>query len=68
MSGLLASLMISTPAWRSIDPLPVMGLSGGGGPDHEDDDEDGDSDMMDARAARLFGANKGMSSEIEGIG
>jgi len=43
-------------------------LSGGGGPDHEDDDEDGDSDMMDARAARLFGANKGMSSEIEGIG
>ncbi|MDO9002015.1 MAG: cadherin-like domain-containing protein, partial [Aquabacterium sp.] len=70
MSGLLASLMISTPAWRSIDPLPVMGLGEGKGPDDDDDgDEQGDDPSgMDARAARLFGANKFRSREIEGIG
>ena len=70
MSGLLASLMISTPAWRSIDPLPVMGLGGGPGPDDEDE-RDGHADDpngMDARAARLFGANKVGDRELEGIG
>ncbi|MBC7701952.1 MAG: hypothetical protein H7225_16330 [Massilia sp.] len=70
MSGLLASLMISTPAWRSIDPLPVMGLGGGRGPDDEEDgDEHGDDPTgMDARAARLFGDNKAGNRELEGIG
>ncbi|MDI1258673.1 Ig-like domain-containing protein [Aquabacterium sp.] len=70
MSGLLASLMISTPAWRSIDPLPVMGLGGGPGPDDEDESDDhaDDPNGMDARAARLFGANKVDGRELEGIG
>ncbi|MGH6649418.1 MAG: hypothetical protein ACREB4_20980, partial [Aquabacterium sp.] len=67
MSGLLASLMISTPAWRSIDPLPVMGL--GDGPDGDGDDEHGDDpDGMDARAAHLFGAGLNRNRELEGIG
>jgi hypothetical protein len=68
MSGLLASLMISTPAWRSIDPLPVMGLGDGRGPDDEDDEHGGDPNGMDARAARLFGGNKAGQRELEGIG
>ncbi|WP_230182822.1 Ig-like domain-containing protein [Aquabacterium sp. CECT 9606] len=68
MSGLLASLMISTPAWRSIDPLPVMGLGDGRGPDDEDDEHGDDPNGMDARAARLFGGNKAGQRELEGIG
>ncbi|MBA4108372.1 MAG: hypothetical protein C0487_02105, partial [Leptothrix sp. (in: Bacteria)] len=74
MSGLLASLMISTPAWRSIDPLPVMGLSNG--PDG--DDEEADDPLapqgeghMDEKAAGLFGAKAStmtMARDLERIG
>ena len=71
MSGLLASLMISTPAWRSIDPLPVMGLGEGpAGEDDEDGDGDGleDPSGMDARADRLFGGHQTTDRQLEGIG
>ncbi|MBC7701909.1 Ig-like domain-containing protein, partial [Aquabacterium sp.] len=74
MSGLLASLMISTPAWRSIDPLPVMGLSNG--PEGDDDDA-GDplapeaEGHMDEKAAGLFSAKAPtmtMARNLESIG
>jgi hypothetical protein len=73
VSGLLASLMISTPAWRSIDPLPVMGLAGGGPDDEDAEDEDAavpeGQARMDEKAAGLFGANpEVMSRELERIG
>ena len=72
MSGLLASLMISTPAWRSIDPLPVMGLSNG----PEGDDEEPDDPLapqgeghMDEKAAGLFSAQApSMPRDLERIG
>jgi hypothetical protein len=35
---LLASLMSSLPAWRFVDPLPVLARLGGG-----EDEEDGES-------------------------
>ncbi|MDI1258675.1 DUF4347 domain-containing protein [Aquabacterium sp.] len=72
MSGLLASLMISTPAWRSIDPLPVMGLSNG----PEGDDEEENDPLapqgerhMDEKAAGLFSAQApSMPRDLERIG
>ncbi|MGH6647647.1 cadherin domain-containing protein, partial [Aquabacterium sp.] len=71
MSGLLASLMISTPAWRSLDPLPVMGL--GEDRDAEDEFEGGDSSPdgerhMDEKAAGLFGARRPVRHTAENIG
>lgn len=73
MSGLLASLMISTPAWRSIDPLPVMGLSNGPDGDGEEADDplapQGEH-QMDEKAAGLFGsqAPSMVSRDLERIG
>ncbi|CAH0353696.1 hypothetical protein AQB9606_03443 [Aquabacterium sp. CECT 9606] len=73
MSGLLASLMISTPAWRSIDPLPVMGLSNG--PDGDDEEADDPlaphgEHQMDEKAAGLFGAQAPsmMARDLDRIG
>ena len=40
-SGLLASMAISAPVWRGIDPLPVLG---GGKAREEGQPEDGDAD------------------------
>ncbi|MES2090261.1 MAG: tandem-95 repeat protein, partial [Pseudomonadota bacterium] len=64
VSGLIASLMISTPAWRSLDPLPVLGVSDEGDLDedeYEDDfEDDDDSDLtdderqMDDKADQMF--------------
>jgi hypothetical protein len=72
MSGLLASLMISTPAWRSLDPLPVMGLSGGSDSDEERDDDDSPGPegqaYMDEKAAGLFDGKPLESRELESIG
>jgi hypothetical protein len=39
VSGLLASPMISTPAWRSLDPLPVMGLDDKPAGEGEEDED-----------------------------
>ncbi|WP_374590204.1 DUF4347 domain-containing protein [Aquabacterium sp.] len=37
LSGLVTGLMASTPAWRSLDPLPILG----GTADESDDDDQG---------------------------
>jgi hypothetical protein len=48
ISGLLGSLLASTPAWRHIDPLPVLGRD-----DDEDKDKWLDPDDRDADANEL---------------
>jgi hypothetical protein len=47
ISGLLGSLLASTPAWRHIDPLPVLGR------DEEDEDKWLDPNDRDADANEL---------------
>lgn len=49
ITGLMTGLMASTPVWRTLDPLPVLGKSGegpdegaGNGPDEDDDGFAGD--------------------------
>jgi hypothetical protein len=50
--GLLATLLIGAPAWRAIDPLPVVG---GNGPAEDDEaDSPADDDGADARGELLF--------------
>jgi hypothetical protein len=72
MSGLLASLMISTPAWRSLDPLPVMGLSDDRDPENEFDDDDSTPHgqrHMDEKAAGLFAVKVlPVAQSLENIG
>ncbi|MEI7970863.1 MAG: cadherin-like domain-containing protein, partial [Betaproteobacteria bacterium] len=46
---LLSSLMASLPAWRLIDPLPILGRSG-----DEDEGGDGDGDGPEDPLERLF--------------
>jgi hypothetical protein len=43
-AGLLTSLLASTPAWRNLDPLPVLGA--------DDDDDKKDDDDADEEASR----------------
>jgi hypothetical protein len=40
-AGLIASLLASSPAWRHVDPLPVLGRS------DEEDEEEGPVDQKD---------------------
>jgi hypothetical protein len=42
--GLLASLLVSAPAWRHLDPLPVLGRRDGRGREHVRWDEGEDAD------------------------
>jgi hypothetical protein len=71
ISGLLTSLAISTPAWRAIDPLPVLG-SDGPATDDDSDDTAGPSTQpgneLEGRAARLFDDKPGASHSMESIG
>lgn len=46
---LLTSLLISTPVWRQLDPLPVFNSADG---DAGDDDADGDSALPERDATR----------------
>jgi hypothetical protein len=47
---LLASLLSSMPAWRAIDPLPVLA-------NFRDDDDDADDESLDS-LVKKGGANK----------
>jgi hypothetical protein len=63
---LLTSLLISTPVWRQLDPLPVFNSADG---DAGDDDGDGDSALPERDATRraedLFArVREGEASEI----
>jgi hypothetical protein len=40
--ALLSSLLASMPAWKMVDPLPILGSMGG------NDDADQDDDSLDA--------------------
>lgn len=52
-SGLLASMAISAPVWRGIDPLPVLG----GAKSRDDDLPEGDSTDADADIDHVFERN-----------
>jgi hypothetical protein len=45
-AGLVASLLASTPAWRHVDPLPVLGR------DEEDEEEQWDEASAEDREKR----------------
>jgi hypothetical protein len=44
---LLSSLLASLPAWRFVDPLPILGRL-----DHDEEVEDGDDDSLESIVAR----------------
>jgi len=60
--SLLTSLIITTPAWRTLDPLPIL-VS-------DDDDEAmaGTQSAADAQAEQMFGAAAGATEEVAMIG
>ncbi|MGQ0598680.1 tandem-95 repeat protein, partial [Aquabacterium sp.] len=60
ISGLVTSALISTPAWRSLDPLPVV-TSPSDDPDH---DEDGDSRLGDREVEHLFDGDKPIEQDM----
>lgn len=70
-AGLMTSVMVTVPAWRTIDPMPVMG--GSVPPDAEGvglgkgqvTDEQG---AMEAQAADLFSSVDVLKGETERIG
>ena len=53
---LITSLLSSLPAWRFVDPLPVMGRLKGDG---EDDDIDDDGDSIESMVSNESDATKG---------
>jgi hypothetical protein len=60
VSGLLTSALLSTPAWRSLDPLPVISSP------HDDDDrhpnEGGNQEDRDVE--HLFDADRAMEEDL----
>jgi cell shape-determining protein MreC len=56
ISGLVTSALISTPAWRSLDPLPVVNAS--------DSDEDSPEQMGDGDVEHLFDADPPIEQEL----
>lgn len=73
-AGLMTSMMVTVPAWRTIDPMPVMG---GSVPlDADGDGSNGlnrgqvtdEQSVMEAQAADLFSSVDVLKGETEGIG
>ncbi|KGM41169.1 hypothetical protein JY96_16965 [Aquabacterium sp. NJ1] len=60
ISGLVTSALVSTPAWRSLDPLPVV-TSPSDDPDH---DEDGDNHLGDREVEHLFDGDKPIEQDM----
>jgi hypothetical protein len=58
VSGLLTSALISTPAWRTLDPLPVITS-----PDDEGDDEHANN-LGDKEVEHLFDADRPMEQDL----
>ena len=58
VSGLVTSALISTPAWRALDPLPVVTS-----PDDEEDDEDM-SRLGDKEVEHLFDADRPLEQDL----
>jgi VCBS repeat-containing protein len=73
-AGLMTSMMVTVPAWRTIDPTPVMG--GSVPPDADGDGSNGldrgqvtdEQSVMEAQAADLFSSVDVLKGETEGIG
>jgi hypothetical protein len=51
--ALLSSLMASLPAWRMVDPLPILGSMGEGGGDDDSDDDSLDAMIDKYKAERV---------------
>ena len=54
-AGLLASVLSSTPAWRHVDPLPVLGRTEQDEEDPDPKDEDQEKKDEERRARWVFG-------------
>jgi large repetitive protein len=52
--ALMSSLLASIPAWRMMDPLPILGTMGGNGSDQDDDESLGS--MIDKAKAKKLAA------------
>jgi|GEM_PF-5728143 hypothetical protein len=70
-AGLMSSMRVTVPAWRTIDPMPVMG--GSVPPDAEGDASSNgqvtdEQSAMEAQAADMFSAVDVLKGETEGIG
>lgn len=71
-AGLMTSMMVTVPAWRTIDPMPVMG--GSVPPDAEGGEEGmsgnvtDEQSAMEAQAADMFSSVNVLQGETEGIG
>jgi hypothetical protein len=57
VSGLITSALISTPAWRALDPLPVLTSP-------TDDDDDDDDHMGDKEVEYLFDADRPIEQDL----
>ncbi|MEY4427670.1 MAG: hypothetical protein RLZZ182_359, partial [Pseudomonadota bacterium] len=67
-STLLTSLLVATPIWRTMDPLPVLASGGlGGGPDGPDD-KDAAADEGDRTAEGMFADVPAQHESIQIIG
>jgi len=61
VSGLITSALISTPAWRSLDPLPVVTSPADDG---DPDDLDGDDHLGDREVEHLFDADRPIEQDL----
>jgi len=75
ISGLLTSLAVSAPAWRGIDPLPVLAGPESDGTAGDDDSVIPDNTpdntpdkALEGQAARLFDQQAGADHSMEVIG
>ena len=67
----LTSMMVTVPAWRTIDPMPVMGGSvtpDAGGDEGSKGQVTDEQSAMEAQAADLFSSVDVLKGETEGIG
>ena len=71
-AGLMTSMMVTVPAWRTIDPMPVMGGSvppeAGGGEDGMNGNVTDEQSALEAQAADMFSSVNVLHGEREGIG
>ena len=56
VSGLITSALISTPAWRALDPLPVVTST--------DDGDQDNASMGDKEVEHLFDADRPIEQDL----
>jgi hypothetical protein len=67
-AALLSTLLVTTPVWRQIDPLPVFSQTFNGHDDDDDEPQVAEQDPLDERAEGLFELQGNRSNEPQPIG